>query len=285
VSYHVPVLCAQVVEFLISSGLRDLVIMDATVGGGGHSGALLQAGVKKIIAVDQDPEALAAAQLYLQEWGSRVEWHHGNFADFRPQEPVAGVVADLGVSSAQLDRPERGFSFRQDGPLDMRMDPVHMLKSAADWINTSDEEELVAIFSQYGEEPFSRRIAHQIVAKRPFFRTRPLAELIWQTVPPAARRGRIHPATRVFQALRIVVNQELQALERFLEQVPEWLLPGGRLAVISFHSLEDRLVKWAFRRDPRWQILTPKPIQADPQECQANPRARSAKLRVAAKEG
>ncbi|MEN9205894.1 MAG: 16S rRNA (cytosine(1402)-N(4))-methyltransferase RsmH [Thermostichales cyanobacterium SZTDM-1c_bins_54] len=280
-SYHVPVLCREVVHYLTEPGFPEAVVIDATVGGGGHSGALLAAGVQRIIALDQDPQALAAAQMHLQRWGSRVEWHHSNFADFRPGRPVAGVLADLGVSSAQLDRPERGFSFRHDGPLDMRMDPQHTAKSAADWVNSAEEQVLVEIFSRYGEEPFSRRIAHQIVAKRPVLGTKQLADLIWQAVPPPARRGRIHPATRVFQALRIVVNQELAALERFLQQVPDWLLPGGRLAVISFHSLEDRLVKWALRRDPRWRVLTPKPIQPSPAECQINPRARSAKLRVA----
>lgn len=248
--------------------------------------ALLEAGAGWVVGLDQDPHALAAAQERIQDWvqaqGSlaEVQFRHVNFAQFELEglKPFDGIVADLGVSSPQLDRAERGFSFRHEGPLDMRMDPTQE-RTAEDWVNHADEVELEKIFSQYGEERFSRRIARHIVAKRPFQTTTQLAAAVAQVVPI---RGRIHPATRVFQALRIAVNQELTALETLLKQAPTWLNPGGRLGVISFHSLEDRLVKWAFRQDPRWQIITRKPIQADEVEMATNPRSRSAKLRIAA---
>ncbi len=274
------------------------VYLDVTVGGGGHTIALLQAGAGGIVALDQDPQALGAAQQRVEVWRQTeagkqqpqpwIRFHHTNFSQFDPQEwgegtDFDGVVADLGVSSPQLDQPQRGFSFHQEGPLDMRMDPESEAPTAADWVNHRDEQELVRIFSEYGEEHFAKRIARQIVARRPLQTTTQLAELIKQAVPPGARRGRIHPATRVFQALRIAVNQELQVLETLLQRAPEWLKPGGRLAVISFHSLEDRRVKWGFRQDPRWQVITPKPIQAGTAEIARNPRARSAKLRIAAR--
>ncbi len=268
--------------------------LDVTVGGGGHTVALLASGAAEVVALDRDPVALAAAQERVQAWlGSearqsqitqlsappRVSFCQVNFADYRPEGiRFDGIVADLGVSSPQLDQPERGFSFRQEGPLDMRMDP-RLSRTAADWVNHSDATELEYLFSKYGEERFSRRIARHIVEHRPFLTTTQLAEAIVKVVPG---RGRIHPATRVFQALRIAVNGELEALETLLQNAPTWLNRGGRLGVISFHSLEDRLVKWAFRRDPRWDIITRKPIQADPEEMASNPRARSAKLRIAA---
>ncbi|GAB4213227.1 MAG: 16S rRNA (cytosine(1402)-N(4))-methyltransferase RsmH [Synechococcales cyanobacterium] len=283
-AYHVPVLVQEVLSGLT---VQPGVYLDCTVGGGGHTQALLSAGVEQVIGLDQDPAALAAAQESLAPWGSRVQLHHGNFADYQPDQSTTplfmGILADLGVSSAQLDRPERGFSFRQDGPLDMRMNPEQGGMTAADWVNHHAETELVEVFSRYGEEHFARRIARQIVQRRPFSRTLALAEVIWQAVPPAARHSRIHPATRVFQALRIVVNQELNALETLLSRAPDWLAPGGRMAIISFHSLEDRMVKWALRRDPRLTVVTSKPIIASDAECQANPRARSAKLRIAQK--
>jgi 16S rRNA (cytosine1402-N4)-methyltransferase len=270
--------------------------LDATVGGGGHSLAFLQAGAAQIVALDQDPQALAVAQERLQTWlqerglsPERVACHHLNFSQYQQQwqqhTPVlqfAGIIADLGVSSPQLDQPERGFSFSQTGPLDMRMDPTQG-SSAADWINHSEEEVLAEIFWRYGEERYARRIARQIVGRRPLQTTTELANTVLAAVPPAARRGRIHPATRVFQALRIVVNQELEALATFLAQAPDWLRPGGRMGIISFHSLEDRQVKWAFRQDPRLQVVTAKPIQAGAEEVAVNPRARSAKLRIAAR--
>jgi 16S rRNA (cytosine1402-N4)-methyltransferase len=284
---HVTVLGAAVVTHL--EVVRGGSYLDATVGGGGHTEALLQAGAERVVALDRDPQALVAAQQRLQTQGTggnrtpMVTFHHANFAEFQPVELFDGIVADLGVSSPQLDAEERGFSFRQTAPLDMRMDSTAAGPTAADWVNFRDLEELIRIFSEYGEEPFSKRIARQIVARRPFTTTTELAEAIAAAVPPKARFGRIHPATRVFQALRIAVNRELDALDTFLMRSPNWLRPGGRLAIISFHSLEDRRVKWAFRRDDRLQIVTRKPLQAEAAEVAANPRSRSAKLRVAAR--
>ncbi|MFQ3584777.1 MAG: 16S rRNA (cytosine(1402)-N(4))-methyltransferase RsmH [Cyanobacteriota bacterium] len=295
--HHHSVLTEAVVAYLQpqSGG----IFLDVTLGGGGHTLALLRGGATQVMGLDQDPAALEAAQARfvaagIPSEGSRLKLWHLNFADFDLQQhgfqdeqgariPFDGIVADLGVSSPQLDQPERGFSFRVEGPLDMRMDPSTTQETAADWVNHHNVEELIDIFSRYGEERFARRIAQRIEQARPLLTTTQLAELIWQAVPPVARRGRIHPATRVFQALRIAVNRELAVLEILLAQAPNWLKPGGRLAVISFHSLEDRLVKWAFRTDPRWQVITPKPVQPTESEMRHNPRARSAKLRVAAR--
>ncbi len=262
--------------------------LDATVGGGGHTIALLDAGAGQVVALDQDPAALTAASSRIQEWlqtrsqpEGQVIFQHCNFAQFNPAHSglflFDGVIADLGVSSPQLDRAERGFSFRLDGPLDMRMDPTAET-TAADWVNHADAATLVTIFSDYGEERYAKRIVKRILERRPLQTTTQLAQVVAAAVPG---RGRIHPATRVFQALRIAVNQELQVLETLLQKAPDWLKPGGRLAIISFHSLEDRQVKWQFRQDPRLRVVTPKPIQADPAEVASNPRARSAKLRVA----
>ncbi|WP_457473853.1 16S rRNA (cytosine(1402)-N(4))-methyltransferase RsmH [Thermostichus sp. MS-CIW-40] len=292
---HDSVLTEEVMAYLQPQG--GGTFLDVTLGGGGHSLALLRGGAARVVGLDRDPAALQAAQARFAAEGipgSRIQLWHLNFADFDLQQhgfrdeqgqgiPFDGIVADLGVSSPQLDCPERGFSFRGEGPLDMRMDPSAAQETAADWVNHRPVEELIEIFTRYGEERFARRIAHHIEQARPLATTTQLAQVVWQAVPPAARRGRIHPATRVFQALRIAVNRELEALETLLAQAPTWLKPGGRLAVISFHSLEDRLVKWAFRRDPRWQVLTPKPLSPSELERQRNPRARSAKLRVAAR--
>ena len=280
---HVTVLREESISYLnVNSEGRYL---DATVGGGGHTLALIEAGARHVVALDQDVEALAAARERLAEYVEAPEvdfqFVHTNFADYKPRELFDGILADLGVSSPQLERPERGFSFRHDAPLDMRMNPQSGGETAADWVNYRDEGELVKIFSEYGEERFSKRIARQIVARRPFYSTTQLAEAIRESVPGKARYGRIHPATRVFQALRIAVNGELDVLDRFLATAPDWLRPTGRLAIISFHSLEDRRVKWGFRQDERLKVLTKKPLQASEAELRSNPRARSAKLRVA----
>lgn len=256
--------------------------LDATVGGGGHSGRILAADpTVRVTALDQDAMAIAAAQDYLQEWGDRVTFWRGNFAEFEPgQQRFDGILADLGVSSPQLDTPERGFSFRHTAALDMRMDQRQDL-SAADIVNHWDEVELARIIYTYGEERLSRRIARQILAQRPFHTTTALAESIAQCVPGRYRHGRIHPATRTFQALRIAVNGELDVLEKFLHRSPDWLKPGGRLVVISFHSLEDRIVKHTLKGDDRLQVMTKKPQIAAEDERATNPRARSAKLRIA----
>lgn len=257
--------------------------LDCTVGGGGHSALILAAAPDvKLIAIDQDEMAIAAAKQKLAAYESQVQFWHGNFNDYSPVNGYRfdGIIADLGVSSAQLDLPERGFSFRETGDLDMRMDPRQSL-TATELINHSAEVELADIFFQLGEERLSRRIARAIVAQRPFHTTTQLAEAIARCVPRNYRYGRIHPATRVFQALRIAVNQELQILENWLQLVPDWLKPGGKLGVISFHSLEDRRVKHAFKEDSRLQVITKKPIVATEAEISINARSRSAKLRLA----
>jgi 16S rRNA (cytosine1402-N4)-methyltransferase len=207
-----------------------------------------------------------------------------NFADYRPPGPAVAVLADLGVSSPQLDVAARGFSFRADGPLDMRMNTERGV-TAAELIERLDETELADLIYAYGEERLSRRIARKIkqhlAESGPFSGTAALAYLVAGCYPPPARRGRIHPATRTFQALRIAVNDELGVLDRLLQQAPDWLESGGLLAVISFHSLEDRRVKTAFVSDDRLQRVTRKPLIASDAEAEANPRSRSAKLRVA----
>ncbi len=281
--FHLPVLGREVITGLaIRPGGHYL---DVTVGGGGHSRLILAAAPDvRLTAVDQDGDALAAAQKRLAGFGDRVEFIRSNFAayDF-PFEAFDGIIADLGVSSYHLDSPERGFSFRHTADLDMRMDRRQAL-TAADIINYWDEKELADIFFHYGEERLSRRIARRIVEKRPFTTTTELAQAIATCVPGKYRHGRIHPATRVFQALRIAVNDELKSLEKFLEAALPSLVPGGRIAIISFHSLEDRLVKHSLRNSPLVKVLTKKPIIAQADEIAQNPRSRSAKLRIACRE-
>ncbi|MEM6716392.1 MAG: 16S rRNA (cytosine(1402)-N(4))-methyltransferase RsmH [Cyanobacteria bacterium P01_C01_bin.147] len=282
---HVPVLPEAVLLGLnMANTSGSQRFLDATVGGGGHSALILRSHAQvQLVALDQDTIALQAAQQRLAEFSDRVTLHHINFGEFSPDEPqFAGILADIGVSSAQLDTPERGFSFRQTAPLDMRMNQ-HQALSAADIVNHWDEVELANLIYEYGEERLSRRIARKIVEQRPFQTTTELAAAIAQCVPKKYRYGRIHPATRTFQALRIAVNAELDVLKTLLVRAPDWLLPGGRLVIISFHSLEDRIVKHAFRQDERLKIITKKPVTAAESEVQANPRARSAKLRVAEK--
>lgn len=247
--FHLPVLSREVVAGLaVRPGGHYL---DATVGGGGHSRMILSAAPDvRLIAIDQDEEALRAAQRNLVEYEGRVDFIHSNFASYRfPQERFDGIIADLGVSSHHLDAPERGFSFRHDADLDMRMDRRQSM-TAADVVNDWDEADLADVFFKYGEERLSRRIARRILEKRPFHTTGELAAAIASSVPAKYRHGRIHPATRVFQALRIVVNDELKSLETFIAQAPQALVPGGRIVIISFHSLEDRLVKHGLRNSP-----------------------------------
>lgn len=278
--FHVPVLGQEVVAGLeIQAGGHYL---DATVGGGGHSQLMLKAAPDvKVTALDQDEWAIAAAQQTLADFSDQIQFEHTNFANYNPGSlQFDGILADLGVSSAQFDIPDRGFSFRHTAPLDMRMDQRQEL-SAADLINHWEEEKLANTFYTYGEERLSRRIARRIVEDRPFNTTTELAEAIARCVPRAYRYGRIHPATRVFQALRIAVNRELEVLETFLERAPHWLKPGGKLVVISFHSLEDRIVKHRLRESEWLKVLTKKPILATEIELATNPRARSAKLRIA----
>ena len=277
--FHVPVLSEQVLEGLqVKAGGCYL---DATVGGAGHSELILKAAENvSLVALDQDLQALGAAKERLKHWGEQVSFVHTNFAQYEPGElKFDGILADIGVSSTQLDQAHRGFSFRHEAPLDMRMDSTQEL-TAADIVNHWDEKTIADTIYEYGEERLSRRIARKIIEQRPFHTTTGLAYAIGGAFPPKARRGRIHPATRTFQALRIAVNGELDVLTQFLAKSPDWLNSGGRLAIISFHSLEDRIVKYAYRGDERLQIITKKPLVASREEIRENKRSRSAKLRI-----
>jgi 16S rRNA (cytosine1402-N4)-methyltransferase len=287
---HLPVLADQVRQAFAAlpagAGEAPPRLIDATLGGGGHSALLLQDHPQlEVIGLDQDATARAAAAARLAPWAERLRIVATNFAAFSPDAPVQAVLADLGVSSPQLDRPERGFSFRAEGPIDMRMNP-EAGESAAELLDRLEEGALADLLFQFGDERLSRRIARRLVAEReaqPWGErsTSELAYAVAGCYPPKARRGRIHPATRSFQALRIAINDELGALERLLQRAPDWLAPGGLLAIISFHSLEDRLVKQAFLADARLERITRRPLVADPAEAEANPRCRSAKLRLA----
>jgi 16S rRNA (cytosine1402-N4)-methyltransferase len=277
---HIPVMGREVVEGLAVQ--TNGQYLDVTVGGGGHSELILEAAPNtRVTALDQDRQAILAAQQRLAKYGDRVQFCHTNFAAFDPGQAVFdGIIADLGVSSTQFDVADRGFSFRHTAPLDMRMDQRQSL-TAAEIINTWDETDLAKIFYTYGEERLSRRLARRIVERRPLHTTTDLAETIFYAVPPSYRYGRIHPATRVFQALRIAVNRELEMLELLLQQSPHWLKPNGRISIISFHSLEDRLVKHGFRDAPLLQVVTKKPLTPSDDEMQQNNRSRSAKMRIA----
>jgi 16S rRNA (cytosine1402-N4)-methyltransferase len=287
---HLPVLTDAVRQVFAAlpagAGEAPPRLIDATLGGGGHSALLLEDHPRlEVIGLDQDATARAAAAARLAPWADRLRIVATNFAAYSPDAPVQAVLADLGVSSPQLDRPERGFSFRAEGPIDMRMNP-EAGETAAELLDRLEEGALADVLFQFGEERLSRRIARRLVAEReakPWGErsTSELAYAVAGCYPPKARRGRIHPATRSFQALRIAVNDELRALERLLRHAPDWLVPGGLLAIISFHSLEDRLVKQAFLADGRLERITRRPLVADPAEAEANPRSRSAKLRLA----
>ena len=283
---HVPVLADAVLDAARQIPRPDGLLIDATLGGGGHSALLLQQHpCLRLIGLDQDATARAAAAERLAHFGDRVSIVATNFADYVPPEPAVMVLADLGVSSPQLDVAERGFSFRLDGPLDMRMNAGGEGETAAELIDRLEENELADLIYGYGEERLSRRIARRIKTdlkdKGSYEGTAALAYAVAGCYPPKARRGRIHPATRTFQALRIAVNDELGVLDRLLLQAPDWLEPEGLLGIICFHSLEDRRVKTAFLRDERLQRITRKPIVASEQEKSINPRSSSAKLRCA----
>jgi len=283
-----------------------MLFLDGTAGGGGHSALLLQAGAE-VIGIDQDPQALAECREALKEFAPRAHFVESNFRDacealdkIGEERLLNGALLDIGVSSHQLDEAERGFSLMREGPLDMRMSP-RAAQSAADVVNTLPAAELTRIFQQYGEEQNARRIAAKIVEVRvahPFQTTLDLVKAV-ESVSP--RRGAKHPATKIFQALRIHVNDELDALRHALQTLPDRLAPGARLAIITFHSLEDRIVKVFFREHsrewidrPEWpkprrnpdrlfKLLTPHPITPSESETQRNPRSRSAKLRVVEK--
>jgi 16S rRNA (cytosine1402-N4)-methyltransferase len=279
--------------------------IDGTLGAGGHARGILEACAPdgRLLGLDVDPQALAIARETLAPYGKRAELAQASYASLLEQmervgwDAVDGIVLDLGVSSMQLNEPIRGFSFQQDAPLDMRFDPGHGI-TAAELLNTASEEEIAGILFQYGEEPQARRIARSIVRGRPIATTAQLAEVVKRAYPG---HSRMHPATRTFQALRIAVNNELTSLEETLPRAAQALRPGGRLAVISFHSLEDRVVKDHFRSESKDRVNPPyeqiyeveskatlkeinrKPITPSPEEIEDNPRARSAKLRVAEK--
>ena len=287
---HVPVLTAEVLQHLRPE--QGGLFVDCTIGLGGHSRALLEAGATRVIGLDRDLDALARARETLARWGDRVELVHADYRamdevlDRRQIAQIDGALADLGVSSLQFEAPGRGFSFQRDEPLDMRMDRSGG-DSAADLVARSTERDLADAIFQYGEERFSRRVARAIVEARhdaPVVTTGRLASIVRRAIP---RRGRmrIDPATRTFQALRIWVNRELDGLDRFVEAAARRLRAGARLVVITFHSLEDRIVKHTLRalqqRDALVQVLTKKPIVPRDEEVERNPRARSAKLRVA----
>ena len=270
---HTPVMVEAVTGFLAGRG----TVVDMTLGAGGHAAALLASGVEHVIGVDRDPTAIAAATERLAAYGDRIRTIRATFADVSIDGPVDGVLYDLGVSSMQLDRAERGFSYRNDAPLDMRMGADG--PSAADLVNTMDEDNLANIIFELGEERRSRRIARAIVRARPIETTDDLARVVAGAV--GRRPGGPHPARRTFQALRIAVNRELEELDASLPQAVELLAPGGRVVVIAYHSLEDRIVKRRFLEDDRLDRLTKKPLQPSEDEVARNPRARSAKLRAA----
>ena len=280
---HLSVLHRELIEGL--NVIPEGQYLDATAGGGGHSELILnRAENVKLLAIDRDETAIAATKSRLaQYYPQQLEFWQGNFAEYQPNNILYdGIIADLGVSSPQLDVAERGFSFRAEAPLDMRMDRSQRI-TAREIVNHWKEVSLADLIYTYGEERFSRRIAKKIVQQRPFRTTTQLADAIASTVPGKYRHGRIHPATRTFQALRIEVNQELKSLEKFIEVAPTWLKPGGRIGIISFHSLEDRIVKHRFREHELLKVITKKPIVADSDEQRENPRSRSAKLRFASR--
>lgn len=286
---HEPVLVTETIELLAPG--RGGLFVDCTVGLGGHARALLEAGASRVLGFDRDPDALRLAGERLEAFGDRVELVHADYRDLgrvlddRQIAGIDGALADLGVSSLQLDAEGRGFSFRRDEPLDMRMDRSQG-PTAADLLETVDETDLANVIFQHGEERFSRRIARAIVDARRGGRiatTGQLAAIVRRAVPTRGYQ-RIDPATRTFQALRIWVNRELEGLEAFLAEACRRLLAGARLAVISFHSLEDRVVKHAFRAlaqtGAALRILTKRPVVPGEAEVERNPRARSAKLRA-----
>jgi 16S rRNA (cytosine1402-N4)-methyltransferase len=296
---HVPVMLAEVLEMLAPKDGAHYV--DGTFGGGGYATAILEAADCRVLGIDRDPDAIARGQALVERFGGRLTLVHGAFSDmqsFLSGVKTNGVVLDLGVSSFQFDEPDRGFSFRADGPLDMRMSRDGM--SAAEFVNTAEETALARVIAELGEERNARRIARAIFAHRPISTTGQLADIVKEAQGPAAARLAIHPATRTFQALRIHVNDELGELARGLDAATDALAPHGRIVVVSFHSLEDRIVKRFLgdraqtapkgsRHAPearsahaaQFSLITKGPRVPGETEIEANPRARSARLRAA----
>ena len=301
-AWHVPVLLDRAVELLdIRPGGRYI---DATLGGGGHSSAIASRldATGLLLGIDQDADARARASAVLAPFADRVRIRAANFHEIEEiaieEEvlPVDGILFDLGVSSHQLDTASRGFALRLEGPLDMRMDTESDAPTAAELLNHADEATIARWLFEWGEEPRSRRIAAEIVRSRPLLTTEDLVDCVRRTMPFRTRPGQIHPATKVFQAIRIAVNRELEILESALEAAVRCLAPGGRLVVISYHSLEDRIAKETFARlsgkrvgsdlpdpepvpEPTVRLVTRKPEVPSENEVRANPRSRSAKLR------
>ena len=301
---HRPVLRDRVVELLVPALERGGVVVDTTLGRAGHAAALLQAAPQaELIGIDRDPDALQASESHLAAYSDRVRLVRGDFKELASVlerlgvTSVRGVLLDLGVSSPQLDDAHRGFSFRHDGPLDMRMDPTQSL-SAEVVVNSYAEQDLSRVIARYGEERFARRIAKAILRSRPVSGTRALADIVKEAIPAATRRTGGHPARRTFQAIRIEVNGELEALELGLADAVDYSEPGGRVVAISYHSLEDRVVKRFFvdqargctcppefpvcvcGKKERVKILTRRPVRPTEQEIEMNPRAEAAKLRA-----
>lgn len=300
---HIPVMLEECMELLNLAQRPAGVFVDGTLGGGGHTEQILERTTGKVIGIDRDWDALRAAGARLSPFGERFVPLHGNYANIKTLleqasvDGMDGMLMDLGVSSYQLDNPERGFSFHNDAPLDMRMDQTAEL-TAEKVLNTYPEKELVRIISQYGEEKWAVRIAKFIVAARPLHTTMDLVRVIDAAVPAAERRKVSHPARRTFQAIRIEVNSELSLLEPALRDAVDCLKPGGRLVVITFHSLEDRIVKQTFQslqnpctcppktpvcicgKKPLGRVVTRKPVLPTQEECERNLRSHSAKVRA-----
>ena len=289
---HLPVMVAEVLQFLEIS--PDAVYIDATLGGGGHAETILKilaAGPGRRIGIDRDPAALNQARIRLKDFGEKLIVMEGNFADLAELHGTSGlpaprgVLADLGVSSLQLEEASRGFSFSHEGPLDMRMGPGG--ETAGEIVNRLPEQDLANLIFTLGEERHSRRVARAIVKARPIRTTTELAQVVTRAIPSRAGLHQIHPATRTFLALRLAVNRELESLSAFLQRAMDVLAPGGRLVTLTYHSLEDRVVKRAFQqfeREGQAKILTRHVIRPSEIEIRANPRARSAKLRAAEKQ-
>ena len=302
-SQHIPIMPREIIDALRADAPSVKRLIDGTVGGGGHTLALMRAGIDEALGIDLDESALNQAAGRLLEFGGRARLVHGSYVDMATfakamrWESVDAILLDLGASSLQMDDRERGFSFRFDAPLDMRFDRASGA-TAQDLVNGLGIAELASLLYRYGEERHSRRIARAIAAQRPIHSARQLAELVARAKPrPARRSAKTHPATKVFQALRIAVNRELEAVENVIPIAVNLLRPGGRLAVITFHSLEDRIVKHAFRKlsttvtappgmasleemAAQVRLVNRKPSAPSQEEVRLNPRSRSAKLRV-----